>query len=364
MLSPVVVNIFSLLPLLFTIYLAKRHIVRAPENRYYIGAAGIVIVLLLSEIANYFLSGKLQILAFVLHMLCYVLEFSLTPLVPVLLLLYLGFSKLTRKKLILFLIPLFSNIVLSTLSVQTGWLFSITEENLYTRGPFFFIITLVSAYYFLLVIARIFSQKNDLCPSRGLLSAVYTLPIAATVLQLVTFSYSYIFSTMAISLLLYYVIMQECRFAFDVQTKVRNRIAFEQDMHALQASKRDATIFMCDVNNLKQTNDSWGHQEGDASLSTLASLLNTTFLRYGKVYRIGGDEFCVLLPIQRDIGLLIEEFRKNLLSLNESLAHAIDVAYGFAQSDIAQGVSLTQAYNVADDAMYTHKASQKKQRLH
>ena len=363
MLSPVVVNIFSLLPLLFTIYLAKRHLSRAKENLYYIWTAFCVILLLFLEIVSFFLEGKLDTWAFVLHMLSYCLEFALTPVVPVLLLLYLGFSKYLLMKRTLLLLPLYLNLLLSTLSIQTGWYFMITQDNIYHRGPFFFFVTIVSAFYYLLAVIRVFVQRTTLCPSKVLISAVFLLPVIATGVQLATIEYSYIFSTMAIALLLYYVTMQECRFAYDLQTRVRNRIAFEQDLHTLENAKKDVAILMCDLNNLKQTNDTWGHQEGDSLLNTLAALLTTTFTQHGKVYRVGGDEFCVLIVLPNTVEILINQFRQALSDLNDNLVHAIDVAYGYAQSDIKHGISLSKAFHMADDAMYKHKALQKKQRL-
>jgi len=55
-------------------------------------------------------------------------------------------------------------------------------------------------------------------------------------------------------------------------------------------------ILTFDLNNLKQTNDSLGHEYGDKLIITFANLLAQTFSDYGTVGRTGGDEFVVLLP--------------------------------------------------------------------
>ena len=51
-----------------------------------------------------------------------------------------------------------------------------------------------------------------------------------------------------------------------------------------------------DLNNLKMCNDNYGHSSGDAYIIHSAHIIETTFDRFGKCYRIGGDEFCCLIP--------------------------------------------------------------------
>ena len=54
-------------------------------------------------------------------------------------------------------------------------------------------------------------------------------------------------------------------------------------------------IYFADVNGLKQTNDTSGHEAGDRLLISAADLLKETFDGY-EMYRVGGDEFMVLCP--------------------------------------------------------------------
>lgn len=55
-------------------------------------------------------------------------------------------------------------------------------------------------------------------------------------------------------------------------------------------------IVTFDLNNLKQCNDHYGHRAGDAYLVNAARIIEDNFERYGKCYRIGGDEFCCIIP--------------------------------------------------------------------
>ena len=80
-------------------------------------------------------------------------------------------------------------------------------------------------------------------------------------------------------------------------TKARNRSAYEQRCQEMEKLKPDAplTVFMFDINNLKHTNDTYGHHAGDTIIRSLADLSpNTVFTDIGQIYRVGGDEFVVL----------------------------------------------------------------------
>lgn len=60
--------------------------------------------------------------------------------------------------------------------------------------------------------------------------------------------------------------------------------------------KRPVSFLMVDVDNLKAYNDTLGHQQGDVVLSQVASIIDSSTREVDKVFRYGGDEFCVILP--------------------------------------------------------------------
>ncbi len=60
--------------------------------------------------------------------------------------------------------------------------------------------------------------------------------------------------------------------------------------------KRPVSFLMVDVDNLKSYNDTMGHQQGDIVLSQIASIVDSSTREVDKVFRYGGDEFCVVLP--------------------------------------------------------------------
>lgn len=85
----------------------------------------------------------------------------------------------------------------------------------------------------------------------------------------------------------------------DPLTGVDNRLAFYQDIQERIAEQLRFKLYFIDLNSFKAINDDHGHLAGDHTLSTIAQRLQRHIEGRGKTYRIGGDEF-VLLVDNRD----------------------------------------------------------------
>jgi diguanylate cyclase (GGDEF)-like protein len=108
-------------------------------------------------------------------------------------------------------------------------------------------------------------------------------------------------------------------------------------------------LVLFDLNGFKTYNDTFGHPAGDALLSRLAAKLATAVAPAGEAYRMGGDEFCVLLPTpEPDLSRIAEA----LCETGEGFE--VTSAYGAAViPDDATTVSM--ALSVADERLYDHK---------
>jgi diguanylate cyclase (GGDEF)-like protein len=120
----------------------------------------------------------------------------------------------------------------------------------------------------------------------------------------------------------------------DGLTGLRNRRAFDEELgRALGARQRHVVpdrlaIAMVDVRGLKDLNDSLGHQAGDERLIRLAEVLRVQVRESDSLYRIGGDEFMVILP-----GQGAGEARKLIRRLQAALeADGIHVSAGVAEA--------------------------------
>lgn len=146
----------------------------------------------------------------------------------------------------------------------------------------------------------------------------------------------------------------------DVLTDLGNRAAFTKAKEEL-ASEKSAGFVVMDINNLKQTNDHFGHQAGDELISSAAECISQVFQGTGKAYRIGGDEFVVIVKDAT------EEYLQQLLKrLEEAQAEEqralgkpwkLQIAYGYA---VHSGESsYEELFRQADDRMYECKRRMK-----
>ena len=97
------------------------------------------------------------------------------------------------------------------------------------------------------------------------------------------------------------VLLERARQALiDELTQVRNRRAFDEDLAQLldiaQRRDSDLVVLMVDLDELKGINDGQGHLAGDRALVAVAGALAAGARTSDRVYRIGGDEFAMLLP--------------------------------------------------------------------
>jgi diguanylate cyclase (GGDEF)-like protein len=142
----------------------------------------------------------------------------------------------------------------------------------------------------------------------------------------------------------------------DPLTGVRNRRALMEDLPRVchRASEEEpAFLWFFDLNGFKRYNDSFGHVAGDALLTRLGGRLREAVRSYGNVYRLGGDEFCVLIatPV-RDPHALFQEARD---ALSEHGA-AFTVTASAGAVEIPRETSEpTQALRLADQHMYREK---------
>ncbi|MGL4973323.1 MAG: GGDEF domain-containing protein, partial [Culicoidibacterales bacterium] len=97
-------------------------------------------------------------------------------------------------------------------------------------------------------------------------------------------------------------ILEELAFR-DSLTQLNNRTAYTHQVNELTALKQPAQrwiIWVFDINNLKLVNDTFGHESGDLLIQASATFLARNFLPE-MIYRIGGDEFVVLYPIEDEV---------------------------------------------------------------
>jgi diguanylate cyclase (GGDEF)-like protein len=130
----------------------------------------------------------------------------------------------------------------------------------------------------------------------------------------------------------------------------RRKLLLDLEAEIERAHEGDPRMLaLFDLNGFKTYNDTFGHPAGDALLSRLATKLGAAVVPAGEAYRMGGDEFCVLLPAS-DADL--HRVSEALCETGEGFT--VTSAYGAAViPDDATTVST--ALSVADERLYAHK---------
>ena len=155
----------------------------------------------------------------------------------------------------------------------------------------------------------------------------------------------------------------------DALTSVRNKGAFTtfiEDMQKKLDEEPDNAEFaigMFDCDDLKTVNDKYGHDKGDIYLKTASRVICKTF-QHSPVFRIGGDEFAVILrgDDYRDRGKLATTFRNALESTCAGTMNyweKVHVAMGIAVYDPQQDHSVVDTMRRADKIMYVNKRKHK-----
>lgn len=143
----------------------------------------------------------------------------------------------------------------------------------------------------------------------------------------------------------------------DLLTGCYNRNAYHEDtIHRKKLT--NLLLFAFDLNNLKYYNDKFGHDCGDQYITDAVHILQKVFSRYGKLYRIGGDEFCVLIDDHNtcDISHLISCLRKEEAVYNASSRNIhLQIACGYAVYDSRTDADLDALQKRADQNMYENK---------
>ena len=142
----------------------------------------------------------------------------------------------------------------------------------------------------------------------------------------------------------------------DELTKCFNRRAYDSDMEKLDLNMEWAYISL-DLNGLKKANDTLGHSAGDELICAAANCMKFAFASYGKIYRIGGDEFVVLIQESvSNIDSILQVFDATISDWHGKYSNSISVSYGVVKSTEQDFDSIHSVSKLADERMYKSKS--------
>ncbi len=144
----------------------------------------------------------------------------------------------------------------------------------------------------------------------------------------------------------------------DHTTTLLNRRAFEEakEKYMKRALPGNFVYVTADVNGLKTVNDTLGHAAGDELIRGAAQCLKACFGKYGKIYRIGGDEFAALLTVPegrlRDIMTALET---TVSAWSGETVKTLSLSCGYAEAREFPAESISELGRISDERMYLVK---------
>lgn len=283
-----------------------------------------------------------------------VMQFAIAPLSP-LTLLWIYWRNQSSHINGLLILPALITAVLSFSSFWTGLVLQVVPGNIYSRGPLFLLPFLSSGIYIVVMLHTTTHQHVSGRKLEALFLFFAGCAIAGACILEILFVIRYmIWSTTAVMLVTYFLIVTTQKVLYDSLTGVFSRIAFTRRMESTR-DKQQMTMAMIDVNNLKLINDRYGHKQGDKALKAISQALLSLPLRGKKTYRYGGDEFVIVLKgcCGQALTTALERICTNYGAIEDT---SLSFAYGVVEYC---GGDLHKTTDEMDKLMYQNKASMK-----
>ena len=142
----------------------------------------------------------------------------------------------------------------------------------------------------------------------------------------------------------------------DSMTKLKNRTSYNLYQEEFETRKKvgETLVLMADLNDLKFINDNKGHSIGDEALIKTAEILKESFKTNSHIFRIGGDEFLVVLEdCKKDIfDKERHEFFAKIGEVENSVDYPFSISIGY---QLVEDLKLEDAVKFADEKMYLNK---------
>jgi len=259
-----------------------------------------------------------------------------------------------------------ANVIFVIAQRNIGWLYFIDDQNIYHRGPGFFLPVFITFGYLLWAFVIIISNRKAIDPRHFQALLLFPVPPAiCIVLQLLIYGNSFMIGGVTISLLIVYLYIQNQGLNVDYLTGSFNRRRLEvylQEKIRNSPCVETFAAIMLDLDNFKQINDTFGHDIGDKVLAEAVKLVSGNLRSQDFVARYGGDEFYIILngvDNTKDLMTVVEKIQKCAMQYNEtsSKPYQIQFSMGYAVYDRNSGMDMEAFLKYVDSLMYENKRS-------
>lgn len=363
-------NIFMVILLLsIAVHACFRLNRKDKAHRLFLTLICLTIFILILEILSVVLNSSDYIDFIVAQKVVDTLGFALTPVLPIVAALYAykrtnRYKRKSIKKCSWLAVPSIVNGILSLGSYHFNWIFSITNENLYVRGPLWIVSPMTSYFYYLIHLLLLYFNRNKISKEELIvISSLTLIPSVLSIFQLYYFIYLTIWNSVGIAVIINYIYIMHDQAKRDPLTGLGNRMVYDEYLASWnRKSNIVLSVVNIDLDGFKNINDTFGHQEGDKVLKFFARQLEEVFGGIGVAIRLGGDEFILLLNERRRETL--EKYVKSLndkigaYNQNNNMSYHIQFSCGIAIFDDSYD-NIYELVRSSDKLMYEEKQKKK-----
>lgn len=264
-------------------------------------------------------------------------------------------------------VPLALVVLLVASTPWNGFIFTITEENIYTRTSWRFLIpAMLILFYLFWGTIRIYIHRGNQGKYMIFPAIYFITPVTIAMLaQNLHYGVSLIFIGISIGLTGIYLSAQNESAYIDPLCGVYNRRYYHDYVRALCNSRNKGKIVgaLLDMDDFKPINDRFGHSMGDEALKQFSAILRSCMDGLGIVVRYGGDEFIL---IAQQPGLQMEEvvaaIEKETEASNAAGIHVFRLAFSYGIAEISTDVGSEKFLQIMDAQMYKMKKRKKERK--
>ena len=267
-----------------------------------------------------------------------------------------------------FLSPGLLFLLLNILSIWTKWIFYINEENVYIRGPYFWVqeigaVLMLLVSFFHILFCAIWRKREVSRTEVRKLLGFYIIPVIGTLVSMPFTGMPGTWTCASISIILIYMNSLDHEVQRDSLTGLNNRKALDNvfsDYAKASTPSNPMYLFMMDLDGFKGINDRFGHPVGDQALITTAKLLLQSIQDIRSVaVRYGGDEFLIMGFPNNDP----EAYKAHTEALFSEYNHTSGLPYllniSIGYTEYQSGQTLDELISIADQYLYIRKRSKK-----
>ena len=284
------------------------------------------------------------------------------------------------RRWIVYLIPSVLTLIMLINNIFTGHVYTIGEDNFYTRGHLYWLSFSLQYISFVLVIIRalVFNLEVKTLRRRRMRNGILwlgLLTLAFGILQALTNGKLALHCLgMTTGIFIMFVRLQDEQITQDTLTTLHNRYSLDSYLTEKlkdypSGKRRNYSLYyvMMDVDDFKQVNDMYGHNEGDELLRAIAFQLKKVGVKYKTdlfIARYAGDEFSAIFETDRPdkVEQLKNDIKVAVSELSRGRDHEVTISVGYA-AYAGKKMSMETLFELADKALYIDKYGAKLEKI-